>query len=267
MESGRRWSKLEENEQYDLKQSLKEIGVLYPALADKKGRIIDGLHRLAVDSKWPIFVLSDIDSDEKYLVARIVANTHRRVVPAEEKTKWLDELAEKTGWSPEEIARKVGMSENWVRKYLSDKYKIQVKVEAGRISGEARRVKKENLFHAVEQNVDATVPSAPSPSSSGRELTVSTSTPAPLPTPSRPANAETEKTTVTRDPRLKYIEGLNLWFIPPSNPVMTALYDYCIEKEVDWRIAVVLFLGKCLVEEGFLEKEKLAETLKPFETE
>jgi len=115
----------EEPLQYDLKQSKKEIGVLYPAIADKYGRIIDGKHRLDVDPEWPTFLLSDIDTDEKFLVARIIANTHRRVVPAEEKTEWLAELAEKTGWTPKEMAERLGVSYSWVMKYLPDKHKTK----------------------------------------------------------------------------------------------------------------------------------------------
>jgi len=243
------------DKQYDLKASLKEIGVLYPAIADAEGRIIDGIHRLAVDPRWPIVRLTDIDTDEKYLVARIIANMHRREVPAEEKTKWLDELAEKTGWTPEKIAKKIGMSENWVRLYLSDKYKDQEMREL-RMKREEKKAEPSVTNLVTKENLEETSIAEP-------ELTVSTPTPA----PPQQSRFETEKTEITRDPREKYVHGLDMWFIPPSNPVMSALYDYCIEKEVDWRIAVVQFLGKCLVEEGFLEKEKLAETLKPFETE
>jgi len=112
-----------EDSEYDLKQSLKEIGVLYPVLADAEGRIIDGKHRLAVDPKWPVFVLPDINTDEKHLVARIIANTHRRTVSAEEKQQWLGELAEKTGWTPQQIAEKLGMSYQWIMKYLPNNYK------------------------------------------------------------------------------------------------------------------------------------------------
>lgn len=49
------------------------------------------------------------------------------------------------------------------------------------------------------------------------------------------------------------MEGLDLWFIPPSNPVMHALYEFCIEKEVYWHVAVLRFLRKGLVEEGYLD--------------
>ena len=243
------------DKRYDLKASLKETGVLYPAIADAEGRIIDGIHRLAADSRWPIFKLTDIKTLEQYLVARVIANMHRREVPAEEKTKWLDELAEKTGWTPEKIAKKVGMTTDWVRKYLSPKYKD---TEMRKLAEEShkpssRRAKPKGEPLAGRRPADESRPSEPSTP----EPTVSTPT-----THVTPSKFETEpKTVISRDPREKYIEGLKLWFIPPSNPVMPALYHYCIEKETHWHIAVLRFLGKCLVEEGFLEKEKLIEIL------
>ena len=81
------------DEKYDMKASLKEVGVLYPALADAKGRIIDGIHRLGADPRWPVYKLPDINTDEKYLLARIIANTHRRTVSAEEKRSgWTSSL-------------------------------------------------------------------------------------------------------------------------------------------------------------------------------
>jgi len=80
------------DEKYDLKASLKEVGVLCPALADAKGRIIDGIHRLGADPRWPVYKLPDINTDAKYLLARIIANTHRRTVSAEEKRSGLTSL-------------------------------------------------------------------------------------------------------------------------------------------------------------------------------
>lgn len=50
---------------------------------------------------------------EKYLSLQI---------PGEEKTKMLDTIAERTGWSPEEIAKNIGMSHKWVLNYISPKY-------------------------------------------------------------------------------------------------------------------------------------------------
>lgn len=55
------------------------------------------------------------------------------------------------------------------------------------------------------------------------------------------------------DDRLKYIEGLNMWFMTAGNPVLTALTKYCYAKEAHWYEAVEALLAKALKEEGFLE--------------
>jgi len=84
----------------EVRVSLKEVGVLYPALADAKGRIIDGIHRLGADPRWPIYKLPDMDinTDGKYLLARIIVNTHRRTVTAEEKRSgWTSSLRKQGG--------------------------------------------------------------------------------------------------------------------------------------------------------------------------
>lgn len=106
---------------YNLKSSKEVVGPLVPVLKDKNGRLIDGLHRLHADKDWPTrtIAISGVKSD----IARIVINVQRRQVPPKEKTKMLKDLAKKTGWSPEQIAEKTGMSVSWVRKYLPSKYK------------------------------------------------------------------------------------------------------------------------------------------------
>lgn len=114
-----------------LKLSSKRVGRLYPVILDLHGNIIDGLHRLEADPKWPKIRLSHIASDKDRLVARLIANVCRRRVSAEEKSKMLEELGEayvKAGVKPgAEIARKIseetGMSFRWVMKYLPDKFK------------------------------------------------------------------------------------------------------------------------------------------------
>jgi len=147
------------------------------------------------------------------------------------------------------------MTTDWVRKYLSSKYKNAVMSNLAKKSHKpsSRRAKRKGGPLAGRCPADESRPSE----SSRPESAVST----PTPQPSKFAT-ETEKTTVTKDRRLKYIEGMQLWFIPPSNPVMTALYHYCIEKEVHWHVAVLRFLRKGLVEEGYLDKEEseMAET-------
>ncbi|MFH2110391.1 MAG: hypothetical protein ABIJ47_03910, partial [Candidatus Bathyarchaeota archaeon] len=93
--------------------------------------IIDGYHRKNADPEWREVVLEDIDSKEKFLKARIIANLHRRTVPASEIKAWVNELAEyaliEKGIQPGEIsgwiAEETGYSERQVRSYLDEKYK------------------------------------------------------------------------------------------------------------------------------------------------
>ena len=86
-------SESNEKEEYDLKKSRSEVGALYPVLLSKDGRVIDGFHRLEADPNWPTLKLEGVDSEEKVLVARPVANWHRRNISEEEKSKWINDLA------------------------------------------------------------------------------------------------------------------------------------------------------------------------------
>jgi hypothetical protein len=84
----------EGEENYNLKESSEGIGQLYPILVDKKGRIIDGFHRLQANPKWRVQPLDNIDTDEKLLVARCIANWCRREIKETEKAEWVNSLAE-----------------------------------------------------------------------------------------------------------------------------------------------------------------------------
>ena len=121
--------------EYDLKKSEK-IGQLYPVLVDAKGNVIDGFHRLKVDPKWRTEKLPEIDTEEKLIVARCVANWHRRQVTREEKEEWINGLAgiykkqglkvrSKSGRN--EIMAKMmevtGLSDRAIGTYLKSEYK------------------------------------------------------------------------------------------------------------------------------------------------
>jgi len=45
-----------------LKFSSKRAGRLYPVLLDKHGNVIDGLHRLVADEKWPKITLENVET-------------------------------------------------------------------------------------------------------------------------------------------------------------------------------------------------------------
>jgi len=130
------------SEKYDLKQSEGAIGQLYPILEAKDGEIIDGFHREEVDKNWKRLRLKHVNSQEKKLIARLVANFHRRQVSREEKEEWINGLARiytkqglrvsgrrpGSGGAPpneieQEIVKKTGLTSYTVRQYLSDEFK------------------------------------------------------------------------------------------------------------------------------------------------
>ena len=123
--------------EYDLKKSEK-IGQLYPVLVDAEGNVIDGFHRLEADPNWRKEKLPEIDTEEKLLVARCVANWHRRQISREEKERWINGLARiykkqglKVGKREKgernEILNKImeitGLSNDIVSEYLDDQFK------------------------------------------------------------------------------------------------------------------------------------------------
>ena len=120
------------SEEYDLKKSKETIGQLYPILKSKDGQIVDGFHREKADANWKTLVLPEIDNEEKFWTARIIANTRRDILYSE-RERWFNELAEvflKQGIKPDgSIVKKVmettGYSERSVTRYLGDKYKMQ----------------------------------------------------------------------------------------------------------------------------------------------
>ena len=113
-----------------LKSSTEKVGKLYPVLEDFFGNVIDGQHRLEADEDWPRIRLENVKTEKERIIARLVSNTCRRYVPAQEKTEMLDKLGEillEEGVQPGEISKEIseetGMSYRWVMKYLQDKYK------------------------------------------------------------------------------------------------------------------------------------------------
>jgi len=125
------------SEEYDLKKSKATIGQLYPVLKDAAGKVIDGVHRQEADPHWRTEVHPEIDTEEKFLIARCVANWHRRQVPRQEKKEWINGLARiykkqglKVGGIPpekneivEKIVSVTGLSEGTVREFLHEEFK------------------------------------------------------------------------------------------------------------------------------------------------
>ena len=122
-------------ENYDLKKSGKKFQ-LYPVLTDKKGNLIDGIHRREADQNWKTEIVEGVETGEDLLSARLIANTNRRSVSPEEKSELINRLAEiyrKQGYKSvitgngNEIVKKLkevtGWTQEWVNSFLDDKYK------------------------------------------------------------------------------------------------------------------------------------------------
>jgi len=122
------------SEEYDLKKSKKTIGSLYPVLVDVAGKVIDGVHRQEADPNWRTEVHPEIDSKEKFLIARCVANWQRREVLEKEKKEWINGLAriyKKQGLRFDtnrneiklKIAEVTGLNPDIILLFLNDEYK------------------------------------------------------------------------------------------------------------------------------------------------
>lgn len=116
----------------DIRRSVSVVGRLYPVLVDKRGRIIDGKHRLKAYPDWFKVEIPDVNSKEQTILARLISNVCRRNVSPEEKTQMLDALGQiyanqgvSDGEIIEKIVQKTGMSYRWVMKYASDGMKLR----------------------------------------------------------------------------------------------------------------------------------------------
>ena len=157
---------LDEGNEYDLKASTKEIGQLYPVLKAADGEVIDGLHRTRSDPSWKTVVLEHIDTEKKKLIARLVANFHRRHVSREEKAAWINRLAElcqKEGCrvegprgkvqGPNEIVEKVceitGLKRRTIMTYLDPRFKQQQHRRLDPSQHQVRSSPKDIIFNAL----------------------------------------------------------------------------------------------------------------------
>jgi hypothetical protein len=116
---------------YDLGLSRRSVRELYPVLLDAHGNVIDGFHRLRVDPGWRTETLGHVRTPTQLVLARIIANTHRRSVSREEREEQVNEfarcLSEDEGVPGEEILSTIAdlttFSERYVRGLLSSEYK------------------------------------------------------------------------------------------------------------------------------------------------
>ena len=156
---------LSEEKSYNLKGSTSLVGELYPVLKAKDGSIIDGIHRTGADGSWRSEVLENIDSEEKKLAARLIANFHRRRVPWKEKAAWINGLAanyqsqglkvykdgdvsQGANEIADRIAEVTGIHRRTVLAYLEDRFKQLNKVREDHNNAERSKAS-EILFNAL----------------------------------------------------------------------------------------------------------------------
>ena len=221
---------VEEGKIYDIKRSMRSVGPLYPVLIDGKGRIIDGHHRLREDPNWPIFKLDNIKTKTQFPMVRLIANLHRRQMTEEEKRQMLADLKKETGWSNKKIAQELGVTDRWVRKYLPDEFKNQVKAEVGR-KGALALAERRSAEIAVKEK--------------GKNFRVTETGLPPPPEEALVYNPEI-------DDSIRFVESLDMWFMRSDDPVLIALTDYCKDKRVNWKILVRKILEEFLKREGYL---------------
>jgi len=116
----------EEKDEYSLKESAEGVGELVPVIKDAFGNVIDGFHRLRVDPNWPAIRLTRIDDPVKLELARLAVNFCRRRVPKEELQAKIEFLIRTGGLTPEEIARKTGISLRTIYRYMPEELKSDI---------------------------------------------------------------------------------------------------------------------------------------------
>jgi len=105
----------------ELKNSKLELGEIYPVIKDQHGNIIDGIHRKKVDPTWKEVVVHA--TPIQALKIRVHANLVRRDIRDVEKQSWVMQARKLLNPSnpmqpsQEEVAKALGLSQQWVSKY------------------------------------------------------------------------------------------------------------------------------------------------------
>jgi len=138
-------------DEYSLSLSRIGLGELVPVLKDANNNIIDGYHRKLENENWHEIIVPQIDDEVKLELARIAVNFVRRQVSREELKKSLTYLIGEQNLTPEQIARTTGISLTTIYRHTPQTLKNQVRVQAGKASGESR-ASKAGFVRMWEQN-------------------------------------------------------------------------------------------------------------------
>jgi len=153
-------------ERYDLTESRRSVRELYPVLLDAHGNVIDGFHRLRADPDWRTETLEHIKTPTQLVLARIIANTHRRAISREEREEQINELArcllEGENVPREElistIAELTTFSDDYIRRLTSDDYKLRPGVGGGAHTSVGLSPTQREEFDEALQNIGVVVP-------------------------------------------------------------------------------------------------------------
>jgi len=182
---------------YNLAETRRSLDELYPVLLDAHGNLIDGNSRLDAAPDWRTETRENIRTRSQLWLARIVANSCRRVVSREERAEQITELARSL---MEEgvprmdmvstVSRLTTFSDRYVRKLLPDEYKRGYTPPGkSELSSEYEDLAKRNEFAEALNALGVTVPAehlprvpaAPTVSSEGHEAPAESGAPAPQP--------------------------------------------------------------------------------------
>jgi len=152
------------DENYDIAETRRSVDELYPVLLDAHGNLIDGNSRLDAVPGWRTETRENIRTRSQLWLARIVANSCRRVVTREERATQLTELAKclaeegvERGDMVSTVAGLTTFSERYVRELLPEEYKREYKAPGkSELSSELENsAKSEELGEALEPTKSA----------------------------------------------------------------------------------------------------------------
>jgi len=182
---------------YNLAETRRSLDELYPVLLDAHGNLIDGNSRLDAVPGWRTETREKIRTRSQLWLARIVANSCRRVVSRGERAEQFTELAKslmEEGLPREDmvstVSRLTTFSDRYVRELLPDEYKRgYTATEKSEPSSEYEDLAKKEEFAEALKALGVTVPdehrprvpAAPTVSSERHEAPAESGAPAPQP--------------------------------------------------------------------------------------
>ena len=182
---------------YNLAETRRSLDELYPVLLDAHGNLIDGNSRLDAAPDWRTETRENIRTRSQLWLARIIANSCRRVVSREERATQFTELAKsltEEGLPREDmvstISRLTTFSDRYVRELLPDEYKRgYTPPDKSEPSSEYEDLAKNKEFAEALNALGVTVPNehrprvpaAPTVSSERHEAPAESGAPAPQP--------------------------------------------------------------------------------------